>query len=106
GVTFTHYRGQHVEVVALVRMHFLTVESSLDGLQPIAELGRSLERERIRRGLHLPPRFPRERFVPPFQEQHALVDRRAVVARGRVADARRGAALQVVQKAWAPARQR
>src|SRR2546422_5234110 len=92
-------RGRvHIEVVAFVRVYLLPVEGALDRDEPIAQRRGSLERERVRGLLHLGLRVTRERFVPSFEEEHALVDRRAVVIPRCVAYARRGAALQVKEK--------
>src|SRR5205814_9888524 len=92
-------RGEHVEVVALVRMYFLPLEGAIDGLQPVAQERGTLERERRRRRLHLLLGIARERLVAALEKEHAPVDRRAVLILRRVTDARRGAALQVVEQA-------
>ena len=99
GVALGDGCGVHVEVITLVRVHLLPVEGAFDRDEPIAECRRALERERVRRLVHLLLCLARERFVPALEEEHAPVDRPAVLVARRVAYAGRGAALEVEQKA-------
>src|SRR5207248_1160741 len=92
-------RREHVEVIALVRMYLLTLEGPIDGLQAIAQERGALERKRRRRRLHLLLGIARESLVASLEEQHAAIDRRAVLVLRGVTDARRGAALQVIEEA-------
>src|SRR6185503_17347268 len=47
GVALRDGGGEHVEVVALVRVHLLAVEGPLDRAHAVAEHGRALEVERL-----------------------------------------------------------
>ena len=102
-VPFRDRRGEDVEVVAFVRVHLLAVQGPLDRGEPVAQRGRALERERVRGLLHLFACVARERLVASLEEEHALVDRRAVVVLRRVPHAGRGAAPEVEQQARAAA---
>src|SRR5437870_1788117 len=75
-------------------------------LEPVAQGGSTFERKRIGRLLHLFLRIARERVIPTFEEEHALIDRAAVLVPRCVPHARRGAPLEVEQEAGATARQR
>ena len=104
-VTLFDRGGVHIEVVALVGVHLLSVKGALDGHEPIAQGRSAFERERIGCLLHLLLRIARERVIATFEEEHALVDRAAVLVPRRVPHARRGAPLEVEQQAGATARQ-
>ena len=99
-------RREDVEVVALVRVDLLAVEGPLDGLQPVAQLGRALESEGVRGDLHLATRIAGERLVAAFEEEDALLDRGAVLLLRGVPDAWRGASLEMKEEARTTARQR
>ena len=98
--------GVHVEVVALVGMHLLPVEGPLDRNEPITQRRGPLEGQRIRCLLHLLLRVARERVVPAFEEEHALIDRASVLVARGVTHARGGATLQVEEEAGTAAGQR
>jgi len=61
------------EVVPFVGVHLLAVESPLDRPKAIAQRCRALIRQRVGRLLHLFLRVARERFVPTFEEEDALL---------------------------------
>ena len=104
-VSLVHRGGVDVEVVALIRVHFLAVQRSLDREKAVAERRGPLERERIGCLLHLLLRVAGERLVAPFEEEDTFLDGGAVFVPSRRTDARSGAALQVIEQAGTAAGQ-
>ena len=103
GVTFIDRGGEHVEIVALVRVHLLAIEGAIDRDEAVAKQRRALELERLGGRRHLLARVASEGLVTALEEEHAAIDRRAVLVLRGVADARRGAALEMKEEARASA---
>src|SRR5439155_20331283 len=88
--------------VALVGMDVLALERPVDGLETIAKKRGALELEALGGARHLRAYLSGDDVLPTLEEQHDLIDRAPVFLDRGVTDARRRAALDVVQQAGTP----
>ena len=91
--------AQDVQLAAREAGHLLRLHRPLDGAHLVPERRGAFVLHRVRRGGHLPLDGPRDLLLAPVEEQHHLVDVRAVRRLVDGLDAGALAALDVVQQA-------